>query len=490
MSQVSTGKQFFGHPRGLATLFFTEMWERFSYYGMRALLILFMVDAARGGFGMSESEAGAIYGLYTFGVYALCLPGGWIADRLIGQRKAVLWGGIIIALGHYVLAIPSKPSFFAGLVLVAIGTGLLKPNVSAIVGDLYADKGPKRDAGFSIFYMGINIGAFLGPWLCSLLGEKVDWHLGFSAAGVGMTLAVIQYVLGKRHLEGCGELKEEFQEPAAIGQARKRFTWGIVAILAGIGALIATNATGATSITVQSFADASTKVVVVLAAVYFFWVITLVCKDASEKKRVGLIALLFVGAACFWSGFEQAGSTMNLFAKENTDLTIFGWEMPAGWLQNVNPFLIIVLAPVVGMVWVWLGDRNPSLGAKFGVGLILLGVGFFVMAWGSQYIDEGKVSPMWLVTTYFFHTVGELTLSPVGLSSVTKLSPSRLVGQMMGTWFMGAALGNLIAGLMTGRLETVTEQELFTNVAIFAGVAGLVFLALAIPTRKLAGGIK
>jgi POT family proton-dependent oligopeptide transporter len=224
--------------------------------------------------------------------------------------------------------------------------------------------------------------------------------------------------------------------------------------------------------------------------VYFGWVIGFVCHDVREKKRVGLIALLFAGAACFWSGFEQAGTTMNLFAANNTDLQIFGWEMPAGWLQNVNPFLIILLAPVVGMLWVWLGDRNPSLGVKFGFGLVLLGVGFFVMAWGSQFIGDGKVSPMWLVTTYFFHTVGELTLSPVGLSSVTKLSPSRLVGQMMGTWFMGAALGNLIAGLMAGRLETMSEGDLFKNVAIFSVVAGGVFFALAIPTRKLAGGIK
>lgn len=475
---------------GLSTLFFTEMWERFSYYGMRALLVLYMTDTLTGGLGMGTARAGAIYGLYTFGVYALALPGGWIADRLTGQRRAVLLGGIVIALGHYVLAIPTEWTFYLGLVLVAIGTGLLKPNVSAVVADLYPQKDARRDAGFSIFYMGINVGAFFGPAICSYLGEKVDWHLGFGVAGVGMTLAVIQYVLGGKHLGNAGLLKAEAKQPEAQAKARSQL-WkgiGILAMLAGL--LVAVSLSGIVTLTIAGFAELIWYVISVLAVLYFAYVIVFACRDGLERRGVGLIFVLFIGAAFFWSGFEQAGSTMNLFAKEHTDLQIVSWDMPAGWLQQINPLLIILLAPLMGMLWIWLGQRNPSLGVKFGLGLLLLGVGFLVMAWGSNYVVDGRVSPMWLVSAYFFHTVGELCLSPVGLSSITKLSPERLVGQMMGTWFMGAALGNLIAGLMAGRLETMTPYELFVTVATISLVAAVVFLICSKPIRYLAAGIK
>lgn len=481
---------FFGHPRGLSTLFFTEMWERFSYYGMRALLVLFMIDTARGGMGMGKAEAGAVYGLYTFAVYALALPGGWVADRLIGQRRAVLVGGIIIAAGHYALAVPAELTFYVGLGLVALGTGLLKPNVSAIVGDLYTGNDARRDAGFSIFYMGINVGAFLGPGICSFLGEKVDWHLGFGAAGVGMTFAVLQYVLGRRHLAGAGELKGDAAGLQAQARSRGQFLKGLGVAAAAALALAALTSAGVLTLTVEAVARTVSLSISVLAVLYFGYVILFACRDGLERRRVGLIFVLFSGAAIFWSGFEQAGSSMNLFAKEHTDLMILSWEFPAGWLQQVNPLLIVMLAPLMGMLWVGLGSRNPSLGVKFAFALTLLGAGFFVMAWGSQYVAAGKVSPVWLVTTYFFHTVGELCLSPVGLSSITKLSPARLVGQMMGTWFMGAALGNLIAGLMAGRLETMTAEELFFNVAVTSVIAGAVFLICARPIRWLAAGVK
>ena len=481
---------FFGHPRGLSTLFFTEMWERFSYYGMRALLVLFMIDTARGGMGMGKAEAGAVYGLYTFAVYALALPGGWVADRLIGQRRAVLVGGIIIAAGHYALAVPAELTFYVGLGLVALGTGLLKPNVSAIVGDLYKGNDARRDAGFSIFYMGINVGAFLGPGICSFLGEKVDWHLGFGAAGVGMTFAVLQYVLGRRHLAGAGELKGDAAGLQAQTRSRSQFLKGLGVVAAAALALAALTSAGVMTLTVEAVARTVSLSISVLAVLYFSYVILFACRDGLERRRVGLIFVLFIGAAVFWSGFEQAGSSMNLFAKEHTDLMIFSWEFPAGWLQQVNPLLIVMLAPLMGMLWVGLGSRSPSLGVKFAFALTLLGAGFFVMAWGSQYVAAGKVSPVWLVTTYFFHTVGELCLSPVGLSSITKLSPARLVGQMMGTWFMGAALGNLIAGLMAGRLETMTAEELFFNVAVTSVIAGAVFLICARPIRWLAAGVK
>ncbi len=493
-SQTSGGgrrqQTFFGHPRGLSTLFFTEMWERFSYYGMRALLVLFMIDTASGGMGMGKAEAGAVYGLYTFAVYALALPGGWVADRLIGQRRAVLVGGIIIAAGHYALAVPAELTFYVGLGLVALGTGLLKPNVSAIVGDLYTGNDARRDAGFSIFYMGINVGAFLGPGICSFLGEKVDWHLGFGAAGVGMTFAVLQYVLGRRHLAGAGELKGDAAGLQAQARSRSQFLKGLGVVAAAALALAALTSAGLLTLTVEGVARTVSLSISVLAILYFSYVILFACRDGLERRRVGLIFVLFIAAAIFWSGFEQAGSSMNLFAKEHTDLMIFSWEFPAGWLQQVNPLLIVMLAPLMGMLWVGLGSRNPSLGVKFAFALTFLGAGFFVMAWGSQYVAAGKVSPVWLVTTYFFHTVGELCLSPVGLSSITKLSPARLVGQMMGTWFMGAALGNLIAGLMAGRLETMTAEELFFNVAVTSVIAGAVFLICARPIRWLAAGVK
>lgn len=498
MSEATTasGPQWFGHPRGLSTLFFTELWERFSYYGMRALLILFMTDVANHGLNMNAEKAGAIYGLYTFGVYALALPGGWIADRLVGQKKAVLYGGILIALGHYALAVPATWSFFLGLLLIVFGTGLLKPNVSAIVGDLYEDKGAKRDAGFSLFYMGINLGAFFGPIVCSFLGEPrdgagwVNWHYGFGAAGIGMTLALIQYVVGGKYLKGAGDLKADSAIPEVHADAKKKFIQGLVGTAVSVAALVGLSKAGLLPLSLVSFAQATGVIVTILALLYFAYVIGFVCRDATERKRIGLCALLFVGAAMFWSGFEQAGSSMNLFAQDFTDRTLLGTEITAGTLQSVNPMFIILMAPVIGMLWVWLGSRNPSIPVKFGFGLVLLGAGFFVLSWGSTYVETGKVGMGWLVSTYFLHTVGELCLSPVGLSSTTKLAPPRLVGQMMGTWFMGAALGNLVAGLVAGYIEAMPLPQLFGTVATIVAVSGLVFLVLAKPIGKLAVGIK
>ena len=493
---------FFGHPRGLSTLFFTEMWERFSYYGMRALLILFMTAApAAGGLGYDPATAGAVYGLYTFGVYALALPGGWIADRLVGQRRAVLYGGVLIALGHFSMAIPSITTFYAGLLLIVFGTGLLKPNISAIVGDLYEEKDARRDAGFSIFYMGINLGAFLGPLICSWLGEPrdgaawVNWHYGFAAAGVGMTFALVQYVAGQRHLHGAGELKEDSGRPERLGAARRQFLVG-VAIAAAVAAVVAFLSISGT-LPVSLFAENVFYVVTVLFVSYFAVVLVWVARDGVERSRLMVCFLLSLGAAMFWSGFEQAGSALNLFARDLTDRTIFGAEVTAGALQSVNAIFIILLAPIVGAIWVKLGSRNPSMATKFGLGLVLLAVGFVVMAWASMSLADGRVGMQWLVATYFFHTVGELCLSPVGLSSMTKLAPGRLVGQMMGTWFMGAAIGNLVAGLVTRFLpETETMQaamqnlvQLFGSVAAITAAAGLLFIVFARPIRRMQAGV-
>ena len=493
---------FFGHPRGLSTLFFTEMWERFSYYGMRALLILFMTAApAAGGLGYDATSAGAVYGLYTFGVYALALPGGWVADRLVGQRRAVLYGGILIALGHYSLAIPSVTTFYLGLLLIVLGTGLLKPNISAIVGDLYAETGARRDAGFSIFYMGINVGAFFGPLVCSWLGEPregvtwVNWHYGFAAAGIGMTLALIQYVAGQRYLHGAGELKEDSGLPHRLTAARRQFGAGVAAVVVFATVVAWLSIGGILPVTL--FAESVFYAVTVLFVVYFAVVIFVVARNGVERSRLTVCFLLSLGAAMFWSGFEQAGSALNLFARDLTDRAIFDTEITAGALQSVNPILIILLAPVVGMTWVRLGQRNPSMATKFGLGLVLLAAGFLVMAWASLSLAAGKVGMRWLVATYFFHTVGELCLSPVGLSSMTKLAPGRLVGQMMGTWFMGAAIGNLVAGLVTRFLpETETIEaamqngvQLFATVAVVTGAAGLLFIACSRPIRRMQAGV-
>ena len=483
--------RFFGHPRGLATLFFTEMWERFSYYGMRALLILFMTDVTRGGMAWGIERSSAIYGLYTFGVYFLALPGGWIADRLIGKKKAVLWGGVTIALGHFTLAIPSLGTYFGGLALVAIGTGLLKPNVSAIVGDLYEAKDARRDAGFSLFYMGINIGAILGPSICSLLGENVSWHLGFGVAGVGMTLAVIQYVLGQKYLERAGELTEAAVEK--YDQAKRMLLFGLVGVaLLGLFVwwLFASDKVG-----LVGFASWTGIILLGVVLLYFAYTLTFACHTALERRHVGAIFFLFLGAALFWSGFEQAGSSMNLFAEEHTNRTLVEGvslldPIPTGWLQNVNPFFIVVFAPIIGVLWVKLGSRNPSVGLKFALGLILLGVGFLVLAWGSQYVGDGPVGMQWLVVTYFFHTIGELCLSPVGLSFTTKLAPDRLVSQMMGIWFVGAAIGNLIAGLVAGSLEDLPPDTLFRTVALIAIGSGLFFVLLWPLIKWLARGVE
>jgi POT family proton-dependent oligopeptide transporter len=486
------------------TLFFTELWERFGYYGMRALLILYMTDTARGGLGMETEISGAIYGLFTFGVYALALPGGWIADRVLGQRQSVFVGGVIIAAGYYLLGLPMLLpgseiwSFYLGLLLVVIGTGLLKPNVSAIVGGLYASDTPaRRDAGFSIFYMGINIGAFLGPLICGWFAERVDWHLGFSLAGVGMTFGLIQYARGLRYLRGAGELAGEAAAPERVSVARKQLGAGLVATIVLTAAVAGLAMLGTINLTILGFAQATGAIVVVVAIIYFASVIAFGCHDAVERQRVFVIFLLFLGAAMFWSGFEQAGSSMNIYARDLTDRMFFGWEVPTTWLQSVNPVFIILLAPVVGMLWVKLGARNPSIPLKFGMGLILLGVGFLVLAWGALYVPEGAaanagvgVSMTWLVVTYFFHTVGELALSPVGLSSVTKLSPNRLVGQMMGTWFMGAALGNLVAGLIASRIESLPPEQLFTVVASIVVGAGFVFVLFSPLINRMTHGVK
>ncbi len=481
------------HPRGLIVLFFTEMWERFSYYGMRGILILYMVAAMQdGGFGFDDQTAAAIYGLYTALVYLLALPGGWIADRILGQRQSVFYGGILIAAGNLSLALPIMREIFfpAGLLLIVAGTGLLKPNVSAIVGDLYPEKGGKRDAGFSIFYMGINVGALFGPLVCGFLGEGINWHLGFLAAGVFMILGLIQYKYNQKYFGEAGLLRNTTEKE--IGKAKRNFIYGLGGLVVITLLLALMHLAGIITVTLQGLAATTGIIILVLAVSYFLYVLFFLHLEMVDKKRIIVIFFLFIGAALFWSGFEQAGSSMNLFADRLTDRTVFGFEAPASWLQTIGPIFIIIFAPIFGSLWIWLGNRNPSIPAKFGLGLLLLGAGFLVLMWGSTFAVSGGtgVSPMWLITTYLLHTFGELCLSPVGLSSVTKLSPKPLVGQMMGTWFMGAALGNLIAGLVAGQFETLPLPELFGNVAYVGLGTGVLFLLFAPLLNRLTGGIR
>ena len=486
-------RTFLGHPRGLATLFFTEMWERFSYYGMRALLTLFMTTATIGanpGLGFDVATAGAIYGLYTGLVYILALPGGWVADNLWGQRKAIWVGGWIIAAGHFTMAVPTTYTFFLGMIFITFGTGLLKPNVSTIVGELYPDGGARRDAGFSVFYMGINLGAFFGPLVTGWLGESNHWHWGFGAAGVGMVLGLIQYRAGAEHLGDIGYLKTD-DTPEQLAAKSQRFFGtfsGVIAAVVLFGYLVYS---GTIPVTITQIAGALGVGVIVMVGLYFVYVWTLGGHSAVENKRMFVIFWLFILIAIFWSGFEQAGTSLTLFARDLTDRSILGVEFPASALQSVNAGFIILLAPVFGMLWVWLDARqtNPSIPMKAGLGLVGLSTGFFVLAWGAANAGpEHLVSPAWLIVTYFLHTVGELCISPIGLSAITKLSPKRRVGQMMGVWFVGAALGNVFAGLVGGQLEDMMPTDLFRTVAMVIGGVGVFALVVSPQVKKLVGG--
>jgi POT family proton-dependent oligopeptide transporter len=485
---VPHDRAFFGHPRGLSTLFFTEMWERFSYYGMRALLILFMTaPLAAGGLGFDTASAGAVYGLYTSMVYMATLPGGWVADRLIGQRRAVLYGGIVIALGHFSMALPSLTTFYLGLFLIVIGTGLLKGNVSVIVGQLYAERDQRRDAGFSIFYMGINLGAFIAPLVCGYLGQQVNWHLGFGAAGIGMTLGVVQYVLGGKYLGEAGVHPAPAASPAAFEQLRKQtLLWTGIAVAALVAFAVAAY-TGALRITASQVADGAGYFLLISTVAFFGWLFFGGDWTREERKRLYAIGIFFLAAALFWSVFEQAGSTLNLFADRDTQTSLFGWSFPSSWFQSLNSLYLIALAPVFAWIWIRLGSREPSTTAKFAVGLIFVGAGFGILVIAARLAQNGQqVSPLWLATTYLLHTIGELSLSPVGLSAMTKLAPARIAGLMMGVWFLATSVGNFIAGRLSGFYEAMPLPTLFGTVTTFAVVAGcLMFLLVPWMKRQM-----
>ena len=477
-----------GHPRGLTTLFFTEMWERLSYYGMRSFLVLFMTaSVAAGGLGLTTAVAARVYGLYTASVYLASLPGGWVADRILGLRKAVLWGGVAIMMGHFTLIIHSDVTFYTGLILIVIGTGLLKPNISALVGELYERDDPRKDSGFSLYYMGINLGAFIAPLVCGTLAQNVGWHWGFGAAGVGMMFGLIQYTLTANRLGEAGKAPEKNADAAEGGISMGGLLWlgGLaMIIIAMAGDLVF----GLNLSQLQRFLILLTGSAVFMASLYVGGNF-----NATEKKRGISIFFLFLVAALFWAGFEQAGSSLTLFADRMTDNSIGSTEFPSTWYQSLNPIFIILLAPVFSWMWIKMGSKQPSSPAKFSLGLVGVGAGFVIMVFAAQRAAAGGgllVSPGWLFTTYLLHTLGELCLSPVGLSVMTKLAPQKIVGQIMGVWFLAAAIGNYMGGEIAGLFETLPLPQLFGTVAaINIGVA-VVVIALAPLVKKQMGGVR
>jgi len=440
MTEAQGQKQLLGHPIGLFVCFFTEMWERASYYGMRALLVLYMTGSVmQPGLGFPDAKATKIYGLYTMLVYLMGIPGGFLADKLIGHRRAVLIGGIIIALGHFSMAVPGLPFFYLGLLLIIIGTGLLKPNVSTIVGTLYTRDDPRRDAGFSIFYMGINTGAFFAPLVTGWLGQKINWHIGFAAAGVGMVFGLIQYVLGQKYLAPVAE--QPTPQTAAIESTKT-----------------AAESSGFTS---------------------------------QEWGRIAAACILTFFALIFWAGFEQAGSSLTLFADRATRLKILNFVYPSSWFQSVEPLFIIIFSPIFAAIWMGLGRREPSSPAKFTLGLFFLSLSFLLVVPAAKYFQQSgqRVSPWWLIGLYFLQAVGELCLSPVGLSMVTKLSPARIVGLMMGIWFFATAMGNYVAGWVAGLVGQRSFSEVFMIAFVTAAVVTLILTVLIPVIKRLMAGV-
>ena len=477
-----------GHPKGLSNLFFAELWERFSYYGMRALLMLFMIaPLAVGGLGFSQPKAAVIYGNYVMSSYMLCILGGFIADNFIGARRAVLIGGFIITAGHYTLALDSVPTFYAGLILIAVGTGLLKPSISTLVGGLYPAGDARRDAGFSLFYMGINIGAFAAPLVTGylaqdegfkalLLGWGLDprhsWHWGFGAAGVGMTLGMWVYIRRLDWVRHVGDAPAE-NLPRPWG----RLVWVALGTVALLALMMQSDEHAWLAYGIYSLP--------VLVVLYFG-----LLRPDEEGKRIAAIGIFFIAAVLFWAIFEQAGTTLTLFADELTRTELLGLPFPSSWFQSVNALFVIALAPLFAWLWVALGRRQPSVALKFVLGLAFLGLSFALMVPAAQAIVAGKVSPWWLIGVYFLQTLGEMCLSPVGLSAMSKLAPARLTGLVLGVWFLATSLGNKLSGTLAADFSSKDPTALahfFRNQAIVVGLMALVLLALVPWVRHLMG---
>ena len=502
LAPAAGDRAFFGHPRGLATLFFTEMWERFSYYGMRAILTLFMVAAVSdGGLGFTKTESAIVYGLYTSLVFLTPLLGGWLADNFLGMRRAVLFGGIVIMTGHILLAFHGTSTFYCGLACIVIGTGFLKPNISAIVGQLYAEKDVRRDAGFSIFYMGINLGACIAPLVCGWLAQSpgfksilggwgIDptrcWHWGFGAAAVGMFLGLVQYVVTGRHLGSAGLHAAGAATPEARTRARRTLGLGLGGIALLVAVLVVLALTAAGPITKEHVNTTYTWILFGSVGAFFVWLLSSKAWSAFERRRLVVVALLFVGSCVFWAVFEQAGNTLTFFADEKTRNSIFGWTFQSSQWQSVQPAMIVLFAPVFAWLWTRLGDFDRSSGIRFAIGILSAGLGFAVLIGGAlEAGDQGRASPLWLFTVYLLHTVGELCLSPVGLSSMTKFAPQRVQGLMLGVWFASISVGTFLGSQVAGVYEQYTLPKLFLAVAAGAALMAIVMAFLVRPMTRL-----
>ncbi|MCU0298896.1 MAG: oligopeptide:H+ symporter [Candidatus Nanopelagicales bacterium] len=489
---VAPGQRtFFGHPAGLSTLFFTEFWERFSYYGMRALLVLYLVaapDAASPpgpGLGLSTATASAIYGTYVALVYLFPLLGGWIADRVWGFRRAVLVGGIVIACGHYAMAVPMEATFWLGLLLIALGTGLLKPNISAMVGELYYDHDAKRDAGFSIFYMGINLGAFVAPLITGALMDNFGWHYAFGAAAIGMTLGVIQYVVGGRKtLTGIG-----LTAPNPASAQEKRKVVGMLAAAVGAIVVIALIDAWLFGFEFADMVDILAIFILLVPIVYFVRMFRTPGMSGEQKSRLHAFLGLFLGAAVFWMIYDQAGSTLSVFAEDKTDLTVGGFTIPVPWLQSINPIFIIIFAPIFAAIWARLGDRAPSTPLKFAWALFGIGLSFLVMIIPALDAETGaEVAVWWLVGVYLIQTWAELLLSPIGLSASTRLAPPGMEGQMLALWFLAVSVGDTVGAQILSRIGD-NYVRVFTTFGIIAMVATVIAFLSVPRLKKMMAGV-
>jgi len=490
-----------GHPRGLYTLFFTEMWERFSYYGMRALLTLFLVaELINNGFGMTRAEAFAIYGVFTGLVYVTPIFGGWLADKVLGQRKAIYIGAVIMAIGQFVMAysvIASSDSrlfmLYSGLSLLIIGNGFFKPNISTIVGGLYEADDPRKDGGFTIFYMGINLGAFIAPLTAGYLGETYGWQYGFTTAGLGMVLGFIWFFFNQKTLENVGmpPKADKNDHLLKVKDYIDVVIWSIGSIILSFAIVYFINAVSSTVL------DYVIYIIGAAAAAGIGYSIFTGTQGKTEWSRVSVIFILAIFNIIFWSGFEQAGSTFNLFAADQTDRTVAlfnDWVIPASYFQAINAIAIFAIAPVFDIVWGKLTQigKNPPTPLKFGFALLMLAAGFFVMSAAASSAEHGLVSPLWLVSVYLLHTLGELMISPIGLSMITKLSPPKIVSIMMGIWMGSIAIGNYMAAAMEHIASIMGFEQgapMFRFIAFEALIAGGIAIALAPIIKKMMKGV-
>lgn len=485
---------FRGHPRALVTLALTEVWERFSFYGMQAILVLYFTaseTAQNSGLGIAESQANSLYLLHASMVYLLTLPGGWIADRVLGTRRSVLLGGIVIASGHYVMIIQTEVAVFLGLSMIAMGTGLLKANISTLLGEMYdrlesSGHHHRRDAGFSLFYMAINVGAILAPIIVGTLGERVGWHWGFGAAAIGMTFGVIQFALGSRNFGGAGQ---RAHRPLSSPERAKMLSRAAIAV--AVAAVLVIVDVGAGTFTIDHLKLALNLLAFGVAIGYFAMILRDRELSGVERSRIKAYVFLFLAAAMFWMIVDQAGSALNNFADKQTDRHLFGWEFPASWYQFVGPVFILLMAPLMTLLWRKLGDREASTPRKMAMGVSTAGVSFLVMALAAYIaMTSGvRVSLMWLVGVYLIQSIGELMLSPVGLSATTKLAPVKYMSQMMGLWFLAASVGDAAGDQYSGLGGVLPGWQYYGLAAVIAIVCGVLLWFAASRIRRSMAGV-